>query len=89
MLIETDLVPRSTLPQVIADGVLVDVTPTAREAGFRWAVALTAAAWARCVATPPGVACQDFALRVRNDNLARRRERARRHRHAPRGGLTP
>ena len=36
--------------QAIADGVLVDVTETAREAGFRWPVAMTSAAWADCVA---------------------------------------
>jgi Family of unknown function (DUF6573) len=39
-----------TRAQAIADGVLVDVTPTAREAGFRWPVALTRAAWEDCVA---------------------------------------
>lgn len=36
--------------QAIADGVLVDVTETARELGFRAPVAVTAAAWSRCVA---------------------------------------
>lgn len=41
------------------DGVLVDVTAAAREAGFRVPVALTAAVWAECVAVPPGVAWQD------------------------------
>jgi hypothetical protein len=30
--------------QAIADGVLIDVTPTAREAGIKFPVALTAAA---------------------------------------------
>ncbi len=38
-----------TRTQAIADGVLVDVSETAREAGFRWPVAMTAAAWADCV----------------------------------------
>lgn len=33
----------------IADGELVDVTSTAREAGFRFPVAITRAAWADCV----------------------------------------
>ena len=35
--------------QALADGVLIDVTDTAREAGFRWPVALTAGVWADCV----------------------------------------
>lgn len=39
-----------TRAQAIADGVLVDVTQTAREAGFQWPVALTRAAWEDCVA---------------------------------------
>ena len=38
--------------QAIADGVLVDVSDMAREAGFRYPVAMTAAAWADCVAWP-------------------------------------
>lgn len=38
-----------TRAQAIADGVLVDVTETAREAGFRAPVALTRAVWADCV----------------------------------------
>jgi hypothetical protein len=36
--------------QALEDGVLIDVTDTAREAGFRWPVALSAGAWADCVA---------------------------------------
>lgn len=35
--------------QAIADGVLKDVTETAKEAGIDWPVALTAAAWAEAV----------------------------------------
>jgi hypothetical protein len=50
--------------QAIADGVLIDVSLTAQEAGIRFRVALTAAAWARCVAVPPGVRCQDEAGRL-------------------------
>jgi len=38
-----------TRADAIADGTLVDVTETAREAGFRLPVAMTAAAWADCV----------------------------------------
>lgn len=36
--------------QGIADGVLIDVSETAREAGIKFPVAITAAAWADCVA---------------------------------------
>ena len=39
-----------TRAQAIADGALIDVTPTAQEAGFTHAVALTAGAWADAVA---------------------------------------
>jgi hypothetical protein len=39
-----------TRKQAIEDGVLIDVTDMAREAGFRWPVAVTAAIWADCVA---------------------------------------
>lgn len=35
--------------QAIADGVLLDVTAMAQEAGFRYPVALTACAWTSCV----------------------------------------
>ena len=34
--------------QAINDGVLIDVTETAREAGFKWPVALTQEAWSDC-----------------------------------------
>lgn len=35
--------------QAIEDGVLIDVTAMAREAGFKWPVALTHTAWCDCV----------------------------------------
>jgi hypothetical protein len=43
---------------------LIDVTEPAREAGFKYPVALTAAAWGHCVAVPAGVMCQDEAGRL-------------------------
>jgi hypothetical protein len=61
---ESDLIHSYSRAQAIADGVLIDVSPTAREAGFRYPVALTAAAWAKCVAVPAGVLCQDEAGRL-------------------------
>jgi len=39
-----------TRAQAIDDGVLIDATEMAREAGFKWPLALTVAAWADCVA---------------------------------------
>jgi hypothetical protein len=44
--------------------VLIDVSATAREAGIRFPVALTAGAWGKCVAVPPSVECQDEAGRL-------------------------
>lgn len=41
---------RYTRAQALEDGVLVDVSETAREAGIRWPVAMTAAVWSDCVA---------------------------------------
>ncbi len=61
---EFDLIHRYSRREALRDGVLIDVSETAREAGLRWPVALTAAAWAKCVAVPPGVACQDEAGRL-------------------------
>jgi len=39
-----------TRAQAIEDGVLIDPGSMAKEAGFKWLVALTADAWADCVA---------------------------------------
>ncbi len=43
----------------LRDGVLVDVSNTAREAGFRFPVAVTRAVWDQFVEVPQGVECQD------------------------------
>jgi hypothetical protein len=48
-----------TRAEAIADGVLVDVSKTAREAGLKFPVALTSGVWAECVAVPEGVEGQD------------------------------
>jgi hypothetical protein len=53
-----------TRGQALADGVLVDVTETAEEAGFRIPVALTRAVWAEYVLVPHGVEGQDEAGRL-------------------------
>lgn len=53
-----------TRAQAIADGVLVDVSALAREAGFKVPVAMTAAAWADCVAWPADEGGQDETGRL-------------------------
>ena len=53
-----------TRAQAIADGVLMDVTATAKEAGYRYPVAVTAAVWAEYVAVPEAVSEQDEAGRL-------------------------
>ncbi len=61
---EFELIHRYTRAQAIEDGVLIDVSTVAREAGITYPVALTRAAWERCVTVPPGVLCQDEAGRL-------------------------
>lgn len=48
-----------TRKQAIEDGVLIDVSETAREAGFKFPVAMTSEAFGLCVVVPEGVSCQD------------------------------
>jgi hypothetical protein len=59
-----DLIHRYTRADALADGVLVDVTSTAKEAGIRYPVALTRAAWEKCVTVPPGIPCHHDAGRL-------------------------
>jgi len=47
---DADLIHSYTRAEALADGVLIDVTETAREAGFRIPVALTSTVWSDCVA---------------------------------------
>jgi hypothetical protein len=46
---ETEYISIYTRQQAIEDGVLIDVTETATEAGFRYPVAVTASVWADIV----------------------------------------
>ncbi len=50
--------------EAIDDGVLIDVTETAKEAGFRIPVAVTAAVWAEYVAVPEDVVTQEECGRL-------------------------
>ena len=51
----SDLIHSYTRAQAIEDGVLVDVSDVAKEAGFKLPVAITRAAWARYVEVPAGL----------------------------------
>ena len=45
-----NVISTNTRAQAIEDGVLIDPGSMAKEAGFKWPVALTVNAWADCVA---------------------------------------
>lgn len=53
-----------TRAQAIADGVLIDVSNLAKEAGFRFPVAMTSTVWGKCVSVPEGVEGQDETGRL-------------------------
>ena len=53
-----------TRKQALADGVQVDVTTTAQEAGIKFPMFLTRAVWDNCVTVPPDVSAQDEAGRL-------------------------
>ena len=59
-----EVISAYTREQAIADGVLVDVSETAKEAGFHYPVALTYAVWLGYVRVPEGVVGQDEAGRL-------------------------
>jgi len=53
-----------TRAQAVADGVQVEVSKTAAEAGISFSVFLTRGVFDAYVAVPPGVSCQDEAGRL-------------------------
>ena len=53
-----------TRAQALSDGVLVDVSQLAQEAGFRCPTALTQAVWEQHVRVPEGVSDQDETGRL-------------------------
>jgi hypothetical protein len=59
-----DLIHAYTRKQALADGVLIDVTTTAKEAGFCFPVAVTADLWSQYVRVPHGLEGQDEAGRL-------------------------
>lgn len=64
MFSNADVIHSYSRSQAIADGILIDVTTTAKEAGLKLPVALTAAVKAKCVTVPAKVVCQDEAGRL-------------------------
>src|SRR6476469_6356048 len=61
---KADLIHAYSRADALRDGVLIDVTEMAAEAGIRYPVALTSTVWAKCVVVPPGVQGQDEAGRL-------------------------
>ncbi len=64
MFAEDELIHRYTRAQAIADGVLVDVTTTAREAGITYPTAVTHAVFEKYIRVPEGVIGPDEAGRT-------------------------
>ena len=56
---ENDIIHRYTRKQAIADGVLIDVSSTAKEAGIQYPTAVTSSVWTNFVRVPEGVEAQD------------------------------
>lgn len=59
-----DVIYSYTRAQAIEDGVLVDVTSVAREAGIGFPVAITRAVFEKCVAVSEGIEAQDESGRL-------------------------
>ena len=53
-----------TREQAIADGVLIDVTESAKEVGLALHTVVTQGVWAECVSVPDGVTSQDESGRL-------------------------
>ncbi len=60
---DTEVIDRYTRAQALEDGVLVDVSKLAREQGFNWPVAITAAVQGY-IDPPPEFPCQDATGRL-------------------------
>jgi len=60
----TELLYAYTRAQAIADGVLIDVSRQADEAGIRYPTAVTAAVWSEYVAVPDACPWQDEGGRL-------------------------
>ncbi len=56
---EAEVIYAYTRAQAIEDGVLIDVSSVAKEAGIKFPVAMTSTVWGEYVEVPEGVSCQD------------------------------
>ncbi|MBI4165214.1 MAG: hypothetical protein HY508_05715 [Acidobacteria bacterium] len=61
---DAEVIHTYTRAQALEDGVLVDVSEMAKEAGTKFPVALAAAVYGRYVEVPDGVMAQDVAGRL-------------------------
>ena len=61
---DAEVIYAYTRAQAIEDGVLVDVSTVAKEAGIKFHVAMTATVWGQYVDVPEGVSCQDETGRL-------------------------
>jgi hypothetical protein len=61
---DAEIIYAYTRAQALEDGVLVDVSEMAREAGIRFPVALTATVYGKYVEVPEGVIAQDETGRL-------------------------
>ena len=61
---DAEVVSSYTRAQAIEDGVLVDVSEMAKEAGIKFPVAMTSTVWGKYVEVPEGVNCQDETGRL-------------------------
>ena len=61
---DAEVISSYSRAQAIEDGVLVDVSTVAKEAGIKFPVAMTATVWGQYVEVPEGVTCQDESGRL-------------------------
>lgn len=61
---EDDIIFSYTRGQAIADGVLVDITELAKEAGIKFPTAITAQAWGAAIEPPADCPCQSVEGRA-------------------------
>jgi len=61
---DAEVISVYTRAQALEDGVLVDVSAMAKEAGIKFPVALTSTVWGQYVEVPEGVTCQDESGRL-------------------------
>jgi hypothetical protein len=56
---DAEVISSYTRAQALEDGVLVDVSAIAKQAGIKFPVAMTSTVWGEYVEVPEGVKCQD------------------------------